>query len=207
MSKTKKLILEKSLELFNSKGISNVSLRDIADKSDISIGNLQYHFKKRKYVIESLYFQLVNEIDNVIFINEESLLKSFFLISTKMLTMFFEYRFFLLDFVFIIRNNEKIRNHYSELSKKREKEFLTIANIFIENDVFRKEILKNEYYGLYKRTEVISNFWFSTILIQNNKLSLKAINEYSFLVSQSIYPYLTNKTKEEYKSIFNSQFI
>jgi len=46
MSATKQKILKQSLQLFNELGISNVSLRDIADEAGISVGNLQYHFKK-----------------------------------------------------------------------------------------------------------------------------------------------------------------
>lgn len=207
MNDTKQKILTQSLNLFNDYGISNVSLRTITDALGISVGNLQYHFKKREDIIEGLYFQIVEKIDKVTFVKSDNLLESFFTISTEMLKIFYEYHFFLLDFVAIVRNNQKIKKHYAKLSKQREKEFFRIVDRLIENDIFRKEILKNEYHNLYKRTKVVSNFWFSSVLIQNDNLSQKSIKEYSLLISQSVYPYLTKKAKVQYHSIFPTQLV
>ncbi|PCJ64893.1 MAG: hypothetical protein COA58_11510 [Bacteroidetes bacterium] len=207
MNDTKQKILLASLWLFNDRGISAVSLRTIADKVGISVGNLQYHFKKREDIIEALYFQLVKEIDSIIFINDDDLLKSFFNISTEMFTILYEYHFFLLDFVTIVRNNKKIKSHYAELSQHREKQFLETAEVMIEKGLFREASLEKEYHNLYKRTEVISNFWFSSILIQADVLSEEAIRQYELLVSQSIYPYLTEKAKNQYVNIFPRQQI
>lgn len=205
MSNTKQKILLKSLELFNDCGISNVSLRTVADEVGISVGNLQYHFKKREDIIEALYFQLVEKIDSIFVKSSNEILKSFLNFSVEIFTVLYEYRFFLLDFVTITRRNEKIKNHYSELSKRREREFLQTLDVLIKNGLFREELLKNEYLSLYKRIEVISNFWFSSNLIQSNVLTKDSIEEYSLLISQSIYPYLTDQAKKQYATTFPSQ--
>ncbi|MFT6244701.1 MAG: AcrR family transcriptional regulator [Salibacteraceae bacterium] len=207
MNETKHKILIKSLKLFNTTGISNVSLRNIADEVGISVGNLQYHFKKREDIIEALYFQLVAKIDNVFVISTDDLLKSFLNISIEIYKILYEYNFFLLDFVAITRRNQKIKSHYSELSKRREIESLKVIDVLIKNGLFRKELLKNEYRCLFKRIEVISNFWFSSILIQADVLSKESIQEYSILISQSIYPYLTDEGKNQYVNIFPSQLV
>ncbi|WP_109852115.1 TetR/AcrR family transcriptional regulator [Aquimarina sp. AU58] len=207
MNATKQKILIKSLNLFNDSGISNVSLRAIADKAGISVGNLQYHFKKREDIIEALYFQLVEKIDSILFIKTDDLLQSFLNISIEIFTILYEYHFFLLDFITITRKNQKIKRHYSELSKRREIEFINIVDVLIKNGVFREELLKNEYHSLFKRIEVISNFWFSSILIQADVLSKESIEQYSLLISQSIYPYLTDKAKKQYSTIFPHQLV
>jgi len=203
MNETKKKILTCSLQLFNERGISSISLRMIADKADISVGNLQYHFKKREDIVEALYFELVKKIDAIIFIPTNDLLKSFLDVSVAMIHIMYEYHFFLLDFVTITRKNKKIKQHYALLSKRREHEFLTVIEVFINNNVIRKEILKNEYKNLYKRTEVISNYWFSSVLIQDEVLSKQSIDEYVLLIKQSIYPYLTEVAKKQYASMFS----
>ena len=77
MNATKQKILMKSLELFNTSGISKTSLRTISDEVGISVGNLQYHFKKREDIIEALYFQLVAKMNSIFFIPTDDLLKSF----------------------------------------------------------------------------------------------------------------------------------
>jgi AcrR family transcriptional regulator len=207
MNETKQKILLKSLKLFNNRGISNVPLRTIADEVGISVGNLQYHFKKREDIIEALYFELVAKMDSVFFVGSNELLKSLLNISTEIISTLYEYHFFLLDFTTITRRNEKIKRHYSELSIRRENQFLKVAEVFVENGLFRKEMLKNEYANLFKRVEVISNFWFSSILIQAESLSRDSVEEYSLLISQSIYPYLTDEAKVQYAEIFPSQMV
>ncbi|NME67935.1 TetR/AcrR family transcriptional regulator [Flammeovirga aprica] len=195
----------KSLDLFNEKGISNVSLRTISDDLGISIGNLQYHFKKREDIIEALYFQLAEKIDGILFLNENDLLDSFFKTSQQMITIMFEYHFFLLDFVTVLRNNLKIKQHYAVLSKQREKQFLMVVETMMQHNLFRKELLKNEYKTLFQRVEVISNFWFSSVLVQASSLTESVIEDYLLIISQSIFPYLTEKGKKRYIDYFPAQ--
>ncbi len=207
MKNTKQKILTASLKLFNKSGISDVSLRDIADELGISVGNLQYHFKKREDIVEALYFQLVEKIDRIYFMETDDLLKSYLSFPTEMSKILYEYRFFLLDFITITRRNQKIKSHYAELSKRREMESLKIVEVLIKNGLMREELLKNEYHHLYKRIELISNFWFSSILIQKKVLSKKSIEGYSLLINQSIYPYLTEEGKARYGEIFSEQVV
>jgi len=205
MSETKQKILFKSLKLFNALGISEVSLRNIADAAGMSVGNLQYHFKKREDIVEALYFQLVDEIDGIYFLKTDSLLRSFLEISKEMMTILYKYHFFLLDFISITRRNKKIKSHYSKLSKRRESESLQVLAVLIQQGLFREEKLKDEYHHLYKRIELMSNFWFSSILIQTKSLTKKSIEEYSLLVSKSVYPYLTKKGQTQYAKIYPFQ--
>ncbi len=207
MNKTKQNILITSLRLFNDYGISDVSLRTISDELGISVGNLQYHFNKREDIIEALYFELVEKIDRIYAVQTTNLLTSVLHISVEMMTIFYEYHFFLLDFTSITRRNQKIKSHYSQLSKQRETVFLQIVEALINAGLFRKEWLKNEYQGLFKRIEVITNFWFSSILIQADVLKKESIEEYSLIISQSIYPYLTDQAKNQYATIFPSQLV
>ena len=50
-SSTRDRILERSLELFNREGVAAVSTHRIATESDISPGNLHYHFKTKQMVV------------------------------------------------------------------------------------------------------------------------------------------------------------
>ena len=58
MSKKKKLILEAARTLFNERGYSQVTIRMIALELNMSSGNLNYHFKKREDIFETLYFEI-----------------------------------------------------------------------------------------------------------------------------------------------------
>ncbi len=207
MNATKQKILTTSLTLFNQHGIAKVSLRTIADSMQISVGNLQYHFKKRDAILETLYFELVEKIDRIIITATDDLLASVCAITTEICALFFEYRFFLLDFTAICRNNEKIKQHYASLYKRREAEFLQIVAMLIQHGLLRQEVLQHEFLYLFKRMEVISNFWFSSVLTQGHELSESTIQEYEIMMSQNLYPYLTEKGKLQYRKIFPDQML
>lgn len=205
MKKTKEIILDTSLELFNSLGLSKVTLRTIANKMEISQGNLNYHFKKREDIIETLYFQLVRNIDHSIsdIQQHKSPFQLLVSISQTIMSNFYEYRFFLLDFVQIMRENKKIKTHYAELTTQREQQFSILFNLLIEKDLMRKEVLPNEYKNLYKRFQMLSEFWISDAEIHNSKITKKTILTYYEILTQAIFPYLTLKGQKEYFSIFS----
>ena len=208
MKKTREIILDTSLELFNSLGLSKVTLRTIANKMEISQGNLNYHFKKREDIIETLYFQLVQNIDSSMSSMKEpknpfQLLVS---ISETIMFNFHEYRFFLLDFTQIMRENKKIKKHYSELTIQREEQFSMLFNLLIKEGLMRKEILPNEYKNLYKRFQILGDFWISDAEILNSNITKKTILTYSVILTQAIFPYLTLKGQKEYHSIVSGGF-
>ncbi len=199
MKNTKEKILATALDLFNTYGLSQVTLRTIAKKMGISQGNLNYHFKKREEIIETLYFSLVKNIDlKISKTNEEVSLKLLLDLSTSIMDDFYEYRFFLLDSVQIMRESKIIKKHYLKLSKIREKQFLDLFAVLIENGIMRKEILHNEYTYLYRRFQVLGDFWISSVQVTHKQISKKMIKEYSDIINQSIYPYLTEKGKKVY---------
>ena len=54
MKKTQEKILTNAIKLFNKNGVGNVRLQDIAKKAGISAGNLSYHYKLKKDLIENV---------------------------------------------------------------------------------------------------------------------------------------------------------
>ncbi len=203
MKKTKAIILETALELFNVEGLPKVTLRTIANKMGISQGNLNYHFKKRDDIIEGLYFQLVTKIDENIKHNEqlENSLEGFLNISRNMMHNFYEYRFFLLDFVQIIRENPKIKAHYMMLLQLREKQFSELLQKLKIDGVIREERIPNEYKNLYKRSHILADFWIASAQTQNKEITSNSIHEYFNMMSQGLFPYLTEKGQNLYKRL------
>lgn len=59
MSSTKKRILEASKRVL-SEDKSNFSMRKVADKASISLGNLQYHYKTRQILLENVLIYLLD---------------------------------------------------------------------------------------------------------------------------------------------------
>lgn len=203
MRNTKEVILTTALNLFNHQGLSKVTLRTIADTIGMSQGNLNYHFRKRDMIIESLYFRLVDRMDEHMTESDKKSLDLEFLfrMSSVIMESFFEYRFFMLDFVQIMRENSKIRKHYRELSKMREKQFSGLFKHLVDRDILRDEILPNEYLFLYKRIQILGDFWISSAATTESRLTKSIIDKYSNILNQAIFPYLTKKGRKEYYTL------
>lgn len=203
MKKTKEVILDTALDLFNTQGLSKVKLRTIANEMGISQGNLNYHFKKREDIIEALYFRLVENINEHMSETQstDNILRLMFDMSKSVMFDLYTYRFILLDFVQIMRENGKIKAHFQELQRMREKQFVAIFDLLIKADLMRKESLSNEYYNLYCRLQILGDFWISSAEIDESSLTENSISKYEEIINQTIFPYLTEKGKKEYQLI------
>lgn len=199
MKNTKTLILETALRLFNQQGLSQVSLRTIALEMRISQGNLNYHFKKREDILEALYQELVAKIDaNVVLMTHQELdLKVFFEQSKALMHYFYEYRFFMLDFVQIMREQTTIRAHYQQLQQVRELQFLEILQGLIQQGFIREKELEKEYENFYIRLTIMGDFWLSSA-INAQELKEDLVTKYNLIIFESLYPYLTKKGKKAF---------
>ncbi len=62
MKKTQKKILTNAINLFNKKGVANVRLQDIAKNAGISAGNLSYHYKTKKDLVQAVLGYMTEEL-------------------------------------------------------------------------------------------------------------------------------------------------
>jgi len=206
MNSTKNKILISSRNLLNKQGLSGVSLRTIAEYLKISPGNLTYHYKKRSDIIEALYFELVTKMDEAIaqISVSENLLKGMYDMTKVMMEQFYEYRFLFLDFIQIMRENEPIKVHYTGLLKLREQQFLSLFQMLIEGNLMRKEEFADEHLFLLKRMTITGDFWLASAELSQEKIDKNQIVRFLEINCLAIYPYLTDKGKQEYMKITDS---
>jgi AcrR family transcriptional regulator len=94
MNQTQEKILEVALELFNEKGFSNVTMREIAATADIAVGNVTYYYHQKSDMIPDL-------ITDPVYLSRENskTLADFFRLISEMLDTLIDKRFF-------FRNND-----------------------------------------------------------------------------------------------------
>jgi AcrR family transcriptional regulator len=52
---TRALILETALEMFRERGYEETTMRAVAQKADVSLGNAYYYFSSKEYLIQAFY--------------------------------------------------------------------------------------------------------------------------------------------------------
>jgi AcrR family transcriptional regulator len=55
---TKALILETALEMFRERGYDNTTMRAVAEKAGVSLGNAYYYFRSKEFLIQAFYQRL-----------------------------------------------------------------------------------------------------------------------------------------------------
>jgi AcrR family transcriptional regulator len=159
---TKKIILEKAIELFNKNGYVAVSMRDIADAANKSVGNITYHYKKKSdlicAIVELLYedFQSLDlKTDvNVIDFNEQ--LKT-------MLTFQEKYYFYFSNMIELRKNYPEISEFQSKVRKKLIMHFSEIIGNFEKKEIFRAAPDKKLQARLAKGIVLLMMSWMQQI--------------------------------------------
>ncbi|MEM6516228.1 MAG: TetR family transcriptional regulator [Bacteroidota bacterium] len=208
MESTKKRILKASRNLFNAQGYSNISIRMIAKGANMSVGNLNYHFRKKNDILEALYFEMISYLDlrldelNQKNINLSYLLNGTLLNKRKMI----EYRFFWVDLFFLLSNSPKIKKHFDARLSKRKEGYAYIFEKLIEKKLMVNIKKKIELTYLTSHLINFGNTWlYSSVLNYQIKDVQNHIRQQSFLMLSILLPYLTNKGKREFYGLFSER--
>lgn len=183
--------------LFNERGLAAVSQRNITDQMEISPGNLTYHFSKKEDMVSALYFRLVAQFSALFQELEGAKISIMTLVhfSEAMFELMYSYRFFFIDFAYLMRTYPKIKNHYQELLLKRRQQFVFIAQSLQQSGFIREEELDAEYEKLFDRMRLNTDFFLLTVSEGLNPTVLK--KEFIVQVFYLIYPYLTSFGKKK----------
>lgn len=152
MVNTKERICACTIELFNEKGFSNVSLREIANRAQVAIGNLTYYFPQKGDLLLAIqeqqysFFSLQdeNKIGNCAEESIRALLNRYQAITRSRKST-----------PFLYRNNVEMSNEsqafYENVKSFRQRLYhfyLTLFHKLREYGVFRSDLSEKQYEDL-----------------------------------------------------------
>ncbi|WP_438423902.1 TetR/AcrR family transcriptional regulator [Aquimarina macrocephali] len=208
MSKKKKLILEVARTLFNEKGYSQVTIRMIALKLDMSSGNLNYHYKKREDIFEALYFEMVSEFDERIKNlknTEVSVTQIRNDIEQSMIRMI-DYKFFWTNLYNLLTVSKKVKKHFQEVYKSRITGCFLLFEKMKNQNLMRDSSFELEYSFLAERMINYGNTWLYSTRLYVNKLNSNDIDNHVNTLLSMLYPFLTSLGQKEFKKILPNLF-
>lgn len=200
MKKTPKKILESARVLFNTQGVSNVRLKDIAKNINISPGNLSYHYGTKKDLISAVLILLQQTTKDMRADNMHSLESEDYLGVIKNYLRFqINHRFFYRDILDIVNLVPEAKEAYEELMNQ-------VIN-FSKNGMYLavgKGLLKPEphdgsFHFFAKNVWAILNSW----LIEREVLGKDKIgmDEIMLAIWEYHYPYMTEKGVVLYNNV------
>ena len=197
MSSTRIKIVESSILLFNKKGLANVRLQDIAEYNNISPGNLTYHFKTKKDLMDYIIYYMIRKLVEIETTQRESLKHmSLYKILRNNIIFLFNYRFFFRDILEIINLVPNAKSVFKDVNKINEKFSIEYINISIKNGYMKKEAFDDQYKTFAKNNWAIVSSSLTTweVLDDSKNKYRKIFDE----IMGHFYPYLTKKGVDRY---------
>ena len=158
--KTREKILLQALDLFNQKGVDQVSVLEISQTMGISYGNLTYHFKKKDDLVQALYVQMQHELDAAInHLVQRIFEETYYLkLVNELLQVTWKYRFLYLSINSLMNQYPFIREGEKSYSATRNK-ILNRGKKYLIDEGYLKPESDNHYELLIRNLNMILYAW------------------------------------------------
>ncbi|MEY8356397.1 TetR/AcrR family transcriptional regulator [Lachnospiraceae bacterium 54-53] len=185
---TKEVILQKAIELFNKKGYAAVSMRDIADAANKSVGNVTYHYKKKSDLILAIV-ELQYEDFKSLKLKSDADIMDFNQQLKTMLQFQKKYYFYFSNIIQLRNSYYEILEFQLKVQKILTAYFIQIIENFEKEGIFR-EVSDKELYGfLAKGIVSLMMSWAQ----QNSQEDMEKNDELLKIVWSILYFNLTEK--------------
>ena len=197
MTSTKSRIIKTAIDQFNQYGVANVRVHGIAEKMNISPGNLTYHYKTKSQLMYAIHEYMVNALGELMggkenFNDAEDVI----LVIRDYLQFQIQYRFFYRDVLEILQLCPDLKSSYQSLIQAVIHFNKSVVLFSIERGFAIAEPYKGHYDILVKNNWAVLYAW----LTEREVLGDKAISIADGIkaVFHLYFPYLTEKGKVFY---------
>lgn len=164
---TRDAIIKAAVELFNRDGVTNVSLRSIANSIGISVGNLTYHFRKKEDLIAEIVMRLTKDRNIYGYPTYLSFIEfNNFLL--KLEERHEQYSFFYTDLANLTRQYQLV--HDAEIRANSELKFFykQVLQAFSIQGLICEQKYPYQYDNLANSMLLISTFWSQEKVVSAN---------------------------------------
>lgn len=188
---TQALIVSTALQLFNEHSSGAVSTNRVAEACDISKGNLHYHFKTKKEIIQSIFKGIADEMNASWYQDHlNPTVTHMAEMFARQLLLIHEYRFFYREMPALLRSDPVLLRRYQENRDKRmaalEDYFRELSRVGVMD--FKNETMIN---SLIVSTWIISDNWLNYIEFKKYEATLEKIVEGYEMMLEILRPYFT----------------
>lgn len=210
-AKTRERILATSLAMFNAQGEPNVTTNHIADELEISPGNLYYHFRNKDDIVEHLFAQFEQRMDQALLVPEGRLpnLEDIWLQMHLVFECIWEYRFIYRDLVDLLSRNRKLKMHFSRILKRAHESIVKVCRGLVAAEIMHAS--STEIDALAQNISLTTTFWLNFQQIRPaqamNRDMSGDLGRGAYLVMMLLAPFLRseershlNKLAQQYMS-------
>jgi AcrR family transcriptional regulator len=203
---TRDLILDAARRLFNSKGLSAISVRDLCRETGISTGNFTYHFPNKDKLVIELYDKMLADLKvelEDLYLEKPSITQ--YLESHKRLfRVQIKYKFIYLNLFEIVSNYPRIKLLYKK-NNEFEREFAArMFEKYIDGMVIKKKVGKAQFERILNVGQILNNTWLVDAEILSPGDKKYSVEHYMLICCGLLEPYLTTTALREYRDYFKN---
>lgn len=194
---TQNKIIETAIALFNEGGASAVSTNRIAEKANVSKGNLHYHFRSKEEIILIIWRRMEDEIALWTDDDKEPTIQHMAEMMLRQYRLIWRYRFFYRELNTLLDRDPELKYRFKRLRKSRMEKVHQYFLALIKNGVIRKEVTEEELKNLITISWMVSDFWLSFIAVEKDKINTTTMQEGYKLILQLFNPIMTEQARRE----------
>lgn len=202
---TAERIVDAAVRLFNAEGVSQASLRAIADATGISHGNLAYHYANKGEILDAIYTRMEREMDDVVYPGGNLTLRHYHGVMARISAFHDQYRFFYLDMLEIARRYPRVIRRYRRTIARRFEEHDHLMDDLIAKGLLKREAVPGLYRSLFHSIWVMSTFWLQHKKILGDNHPVIGSGSDIAHVWEIMLPHLTPKGLREYRALCASE--
>jgi AcrR family transcriptional regulator len=197
--KTRKLIKEKGLELFNQQGVMFVTLRGIAAALEKSYGNITYHFATKEKMVAELYHDMISELQHAAsgMMQGTPSLEKVLLAPAATFEVGLRYLFLHKDYVDILRNYPETGKLADQNNRTRKQAYMGMLKVLHQQGILQPGLQEEDLDYLMELSGAMRTFFFMQLDIASTEPSALK-KEYIRYVNRLLYPYLSEQGREIY---------
>ncbi len=201
MSSTKQKIIQQAKKLFNQNGFSAISLFELAQKLDMSRGNLAYHFKDKDILLRAIADEMWHKIESARAKSRK--LPSFENLHDEVQLYYRfqkEYAFIFLDTH--VLNHPIIKKHFRKMTEQTIEDFKAGIAFSIKLGNMKEEPVAGMYHNIAFITWMISFYWLSQQIIRGEKTG----EDGEKMIWSILVPHFTEKGIHSFKGFFGEEY-
>jgi AcrR family transcriptional regulator len=199
-------ILQTALELFNEHGTAAVSATRVAERSGISKGNLQYHFRNKRDIICALFQQAIQEMDAGWYRDHLApTLEHMAAMYVRQLQLILKYRFFYREMADLLRHDVQLRKRFADNRERRMRELEKFMRALQAHGLMNLPADPRRVRAIIDITWIVNENWLNYMDYHDREVTVAAMLEGYSEMLEVLRPYLCADplqiTQESYMTI------
>ncbi len=192
--KTSDRILSAALDLFNEKGTSAVSTNHIAEASEMSPGNLYYHFHNKEEIIRALFEQWAAAASAAFSLPSDRAptLADLKGLVRRNFNLLWDYRFMYRELIALLQRDEALRRRWLEIRPQQVAGFHELVDVFVAVGVMRAPEDPAVVGRLADLVWLISEFWLASLEVSGKPVNARQMERGIDLMLQVLNPYIVS---------------